>query len=314
MQENPLQVPQKVRRKAASLGESGRAWLNGLPRIVGELEREWRIAVGQAFRGGTEAFAAAARLADGRDAVLKIAIPGLDSDHREARVLRAAGGRGYARLIAADETRNAMLLERLGVQLHALGLSGDAQLEQICATLREAWMALPEGEIFTTGAEKAAGLARFIEWGWNAQGKPCAERTVALALDYAGRRRRAFDPAESVLVHGDAHAWNTLRAAGGSGYKFIDPDGVFAERAFDLAIPMREWGSAMPAGDPVRLGRDRCRLLAGLTGVAEQPVWEWGLIQCVANGLALTEIGFADAAAVEFGMADAWAAGPAPRW
>jgi streptomycin 6-kinase len=130
-----------------------------------------------------------------------------------------------------------------------------------------------------------------------------------LALAYAERRRRAFDPARSVLVHGDAHQWNTLCAPGGAtGFKFIDPDGAFAERAFDLAIPMREWGGTMPDGDPIQLGRHRRRLLTRLTGVEEQPIWEWSLIQCVWNGLKLKQIGFDDAASVEFAMADAWSA------
>jgi streptomycin 6-kinase len=146
MHKNPLRVLEKVRRKAESLGERGCAWLNDLPRCIAEVERDWKITVGRPFRGGTEAFTAEARMEDGRDVVLKIAIPGLDPARQELRVLRAAGGSGYARLIAADGMSNAMLLERLGAQLHELGLPADTQMEWICATLREAWMAPPGGE------------------------------------------------------------------------------------------------------------------------------------------------------------------------
>ena len=200
-----------------------------------------------------------------------------------------------------------MLLERLGPQLQELGLPPDRQIEIICATLHEAWMPLPDGPAFATGAEKAVELAQIIESNWSALGKPCSERTIDLALSYAERRRLAFDPAQSVLVHGDAHQWNVLRVPDTTdGFKFIDPDGVFAERAFDLAIPMREWGSVLPDGDLLRLGRHRCRLLADLTGVDEQPIWEWSLVQCVSNGLLLKQIGFDDPASVEFAMADAW--------
>ena len=36
---------------------------------------------------------------------------------------------------------------------------------------------------------------------------------------------------------------NTLRAPSSTtGFKFVDPDGTFAERAFDLAVPMRMGG------------------------------------------------------------------------
>ena len=165
------------------------------------------------------------------------------------------------------------------------------------------------GIVFATGADRAAELARIIESLWGALGRPCSERAVDVALTYAERRRRAFDPAQSVLVHGDAHQWNTLSAPGSrTGFKLIDPDGAFAERAFDLAISMREWGSVTPTGDPLQLGRDRCRMLAEFTGVEQQLNWEWGVIQCVSNGLLLPQIGMQETAAVAFAMVDAWAA------
>lgn len=304
---SPL-VPEKVLRNAALLGEAGRAWLAGLPRRIAEIERSWAIEVGQPSRRASEAFVAEARTLDGQDVVLKIGIPGVDPTRQELRTLRAAEGRGYARLIRADEAENAMLLERLGAQLHELGLSADRQIEIICATLREAWMPHPEGQTFATGAEKASELGQIIEANWSVLGRPCSERTIDVALAYAERRRLAFDPARSVLVHGDAHQWNTLSAPGcATGFKFVDPDGGFAERAFDLAIPMREWGNDMPAGDCLWLGRHRCGLLAELSGVEQQAIWEWGVIQCVSNGLLLQRIGLEAPASVSLAMADAWA-------
>jgi streptomycin 6-kinase len=308
MQDIPLQIPEKIRRRAELLGEAGHLWLAYLPQHIAEIEHRWAIKVGQPFRNGTEAFVAEARTNDGQDVVLKMVIPGIDPAHQELRILRAAKGRGYAKLIRADDGENIMLLEKLGSQLHELGLPSERQIEIICATLRGAWMQLPDFETFATGAEKAVELAQIIEANWSALGKPCSERTADLALSYAERRRLAFDPAQSLLVHGDAHQWNLLGASGSvSGFKFIDPDGVFSERAFDLAIPMREWGSVLPDGDLLRLGRHRCRLLAEFTGVDEQSIWEWSLVQCVSNGLLLKQIGFDDPALVEFAMAEAWA-------
>ena len=113
-----------------------------------------------------------------------------------------------------------------------------------------------------------------------------------------------------MVVHGDAHEWNALTAScSTTGFKFVDPDGAIAERAFDLAIPMREWGSVIPEGDLLLLGRHRCSLLAGFTGVEHQPIWEWALMQCVSNGLVLRQMRLDAPASVEFAMADAWAAG-----
>ena len=82
------QLPEKVRRKAAPLGEPGLAWLAGLPAYIAEIERRWSIKVGQPFRRRTEAFVAEAQTLDGQDVVLKITIAGIDPTRQE---LRGAG-------------------------------------------------------------------------------------------------------------------------------------------------------------------------------------------------------------------------------
>ena len=202
-----------------------------------------------------------------------------------------------------------MLLERLGPQLQDFYFPEDRQIQIICATLREAWMAPPEGPPLATGADRAVELSRSIESHWSSLGSPYSERAIERALSYAERRRRAFDPARSVVVHGDAHQWNTLGAPSSTtGFKFVDPDGAFAERAFDLAIPMREWGSVIPKGDLSQLGRRRCSLLSQFSGVEHQPIWEWALIQCLPNGLSLQCLGLDDSASAQLVMADARAA------
>jgi streptomycin 6-kinase len=310
MQPRSLTVPDKVRRAAVSLGPPGRAWLRALPARIADIERRWGIRVGRSAADGSEAYVAEAVDDRGRDAMLKIKIPGSDPEGREARVLAAAGGRGYAALFRADEDGDTLLLERLGRQLYALGLPEDEQMEAICATLHEAWRAPAEEGRFPTGADKAARLGEMIRQASIAPAPPCSPRTLELALIFARRRRRAHDPRMSVLAHGDAHQWNTLRAPGSpTGFKFIDPDGVVAERAFDLAIPMREW-VRIPRGDPLELGRHRCLTLARSADVDAQAIWEWALIQCVSNGLSLREIGADAPATVQLAMADAWSAAP----
>jgi streptomycin 6-kinase len=304
-----MEIPEKVRRNAALSGESGHIWLADLSQQIAELERSWAIAVGQPMRRGSEAFVAEARTTDGLDAIVKIVVPGIDPMRQEMRILQAAHGVGYARLLRSDEVSNSMLLEKLGPQLSELHLTEDQQIQAISATLCEAWMSPAEGPPFPSGADKAIELAHTIQSQWDPLGRPCSERTIERALSYAERRRRAFNPALSVLAHGDAHQSNTLVAPDSpTGFKFVDPDGAFAERAFDLAIMMREWGSVMPRGDVVQLGSHRCNLLAKFTGAEHQPIWEWGLIQCAWNGLSLHRIGLDGPAAVSLAIADAWSA------
>jgi streptomycin 6-kinase len=309
MKNASIDIPDKVRRTALARGEDGLAWLSALGCLVAELEREWNLSVGRTFSGGTEAFVAEAVMVDGRQGVLKIAIPGLDPSGRELRTLLAANGRGYVQVLRHDAARGVMLLERLGPQLHELDLPLDRQIEIICATLQDAWRPLPEGLKLMSGAERARHLAAFIEASWPALGNPCSERAIDKAFCFAEVRREAFDPEHAVLAHGDAHAWNTLLVPGGDQrtFKFVDPDGLFIERGYDLGISMREWSAELLAGDPLELGRRRCHHLARLAGVEPEPIWQWGFIERIANGLLLKQKGLDGLAHESLAVADAWA-------
>jgi len=71
---------------------------------------------------------------------------------------------------------------------------------------------------------------------------------------------------------------------------------------------MREWGPELLAGDPLALGRRRCELLAELTGVAPEPIWQWGFIERTSSGLLLREPGLDDPAREFLSIAEAWTA------
>lgn len=301
-------VSENVRRRAGLLGEAGAAWLAQVDELADHLAREWGLVLGASLQGGTEALVLEATLADGRPAVLKLMLPGIDRHGGELATLRLAAGRGYAEVYQHDAARRAVLMERLGAQLHELGWPVAAQIEAICETLKVAWVRPADTSGLMTGAQKAETLARLISRRWEATGRPCAERTVEVALAFAEDRRRAYDPAAAVLAHGDPHAWNTLQVPGDPArFKFVDPDGLFAEPAYDLGIAMREWEGELLAGDPLALGRARCALLSRLTGVPEEPIWRWGFLERVSTGLLLKEMGLDSQAANFLAVADVWA-------
>lgn len=307
-----VDVPHAVRKKVRALGAPGRRWLRDLPGIVRALEREWEVTLGAPLAGGSAAYVIEATTAEGVPAVLKIHLPGYDDVTTEIRVLRIAAGRGYARLLRADEARGALLLERLGPPLSRLGFPIRTQIEIICATLAQAWVRAPEVATFPSGAAKAHWLRDFIVATWQALGRPCPEQVVEQALACGAARAAAFDPARAVLVHGDAHAGNTLAPFGGAGsatagFKCIDPDGLFAERAYDLGILMRGWIGDVPADDALRLGQERCAHLSELTGEDREAIWQWGFIERVSTGLLLLRTGNERAGHDFLRVAAAWA-------
>ena len=285
----PLEVPALVRQRALSNGSAGHRWLRELPDVVASLAERWHLELGPSLSGGTAAFVAAATDRSGHGCVLKVAMA-LDTEERDAfdrSVLahRLAGGRGCAQLLASDEVARAMVLERLGPNLDHLGMPEPALLRTIAATLRSFWRPVPEDCGLPSGADKAAWLAAFITMMWDELGRPCGRDVIDRAVGYCAERADAFDPSRAVLVHGDAHGWNTCTAGAGM-FKFIDPEGLRSEPAHDLGVPMREYNGSLLAGETSRLVRERADLLGRLCGVDPEPIWQWGFIERVSTGFA----------------------------
>jgi streptomycin 6-kinase len=181
--------------------------------------------------------------------------------------------------------------------MSGLGLPQPRRLEMLCDLAATVWRRTDAD--LPTGAQKAARLADGIRRRWAELGEPCARRTVEHALAAAESRRHAHDPARAVLLHGDVHQWNALRS--GAGFRLVDPDGVVAEPECDLGVLMREDPVELTAGDPW----DRVRLLAARTGTDPLAIWEWGVAERAATGLALTALGVQPVAAQMLAAADA---------
>ncbi|HUR76351.1 MAG TPA: aminoglycoside phosphotransferase family protein [Acidimicrobiales bacterium] len=283
-------------RKLAMLGEVGRAWYAALDETIDSFASEWGFSVGEVLGGGSHAFVAAVELAGGDAAVFKLVLPdmrGAGDAAKELRVMAAAQGHGYARLLTYDRGYRAMLMERLGAELDDSGLSVDEQVAVICETLTP-WPPPPVGLDIETGAEKADWLSRNIEQMWNEVAQPCSKAAIRQAQDFAAARIAAHDQTTAVLVHGDAHQSNVLMAPDGT-YRLIDPDPLIAEPAADLSVPMRDWNRELLAtGDVVSSVRARCRLIAELTGVHSQAIWEWGYMERVSTALYCHTLGITD--------------------
>jgi streptomycin 6-kinase len=283
-------------------------WIDELPERIAALESAWSLQAGPPYESATEAYVAPATLADGTAAVLKILLPwpGGPVNH-EPTVLRLAGGHGLVRLLRHDEAHEALLLEALGPPLDQLGLPTTRRHEIMCDTLTQVWRGTRDAPAIATlglpsGADKATWLADHITElaaTLDGAGTPAA---IDHALACADRRRRAHDFRRATLVHGDVHQWNTLRHPDG-GFRFVDPDGLFAEAEYDLGILMRE--DPDEPDDPARDDpRRRARWLADRTGLDEEAIWEWGVVERVSTGLAATAIGLQPVGAQMLKVAD----------
>jgi streptomycin 6-kinase len=256
--------------------KGGDGWLAGLPATIAALEHRWGITVGERLAGGTASYVATAVTAAGEPVVVKISVPGVDFG-REVRTLRAAGGRGYVRLLDADLDRNAALLEPLGGSLSGSGLPPERQLAVLADLLPLAW-AVPPDRLAPT--DKAAELAEFV-------GSFGRSAVVDEALRCAGRRSAAYAPDRCVVVHGDAAAANVLRRPG-DGWVFVDPDGFVGDPAYDRGVAVRDWcAELLAATNPRPLLRSYCLVLGG----DPDATWDWGFLERVSTGLYVASLG-----------------------
>ncbi|MEO9151256.1 MAG: aminoglycoside phosphotransferase family protein [Lapillicoccus sp.] len=253
------------------------------------------------FAGGVGPPALVVTRADGTAAVLKIAAPG-DLDV-QARVMVAAAGRGYARVLDWDASRGALLTERLGDTLWNETTPVEAQAMVILPVLRQSWgVPLTAGSPFVG---KAAGLlAVLADLGARyGAGHPDA---LAQAREYASELAGSERP--EVVCHGDPHPGNVLRR--GTGWALIDPDGFAGERAYDLGVVLRdacreiEGAEATATGSGGALLGEACRRLAALAAVDPERVWRWAYVERVTTGLYLQWHGCADEAARFLATAD----------
>ena len=277
-----IDLPQVIRNKANLAGAS--AWVDDLDDLVAELAREWSITIGRTYEGGTEAFVAEAVLDDGRPAVLKLLIPREgDAGEHEITTLALVNGDACPELLRCDVTRGAMLLERLGPSLFDLGVPLHERHEILCDVAQRVWRPAPDCGL-PTGSTKAAWLMEFITTTWEALNRTCSEQAIEYAIACGERRALAHDDETAVLVHGDVHQWNCLRAD--VGFKLVDPDGLLAEAEYDMGIVMRE--------DPLELlkgnAHDRAQWLAKRCDLDATAIWEWGVVERVSTGLLCTQV------------------------
>lgn len=269
--------------------------LDGLTGLLHDVSTQWSLVLGDVYTEGIGAPVIAVEAA-GEPAVLKIDRPGAALAAQVA-TLTAAGGRGYAAVLAADVERGAVLMERLGPSLASRRLPPDAQLDHLAATLRLAWeVPLPApaqsaapgvGGALLDKADQLSGIVRRFRtrddaerWG------PALDRADELARHLSASRGGI----PVVWCHGDPHQGNALQSNGIPRFKFVDPDGFGCEAEYDVGVTLRDFGRELLTRDAAsaRGWHDGlCEQAAAATGTDTERVRQWAFVERVTTGLYL---------------------------
>ena len=267
------------------IGPAADAWISAAPGAVPELAERWSLTLGYPFDAETTSYVVPGERADSTPVVLKLIYPHYPETPfaQEVAGLRMWDGRGIVRLLEADAEIGAQLLERATPGTSALELGESDALPIAAQVLLRMWSAPagPDPEIKTV-AEQARIWAGEIERDWNEAGEPyereLLDRTTS-TLRTLAHAVAARPVEELVLVHGDLHHGNVLRAER-EPWLAIDPKPMLGEREYDTRAPLCDRREALFASeDPsARLKRRLDVLLRALGDLDARRALEWAFV------------------------------------
>ena len=290
------------------------AWRDGLPALVDGLLDRWGLTAGAPFEpGGSSAWVAPVREADGAQRVLKVAWAH-DEARDEAAGMAAWQGRGAARVHRQEQQgqTSALLLERVwpGRPLAEL-LDWPRRDEIVAAVAQQLWV--PPAELVEAPAERVGAeevgtervgterVGRFrplaqmcARWADSAQQRadmgdsPLPAELVTYGLELFRELPRQWD-GEAVLLATDLHPGNVLVAEGdgtaadgahespdGRRWVLIDPKPYVGDPHYDLLQHM--------FNDPDRLRGQPVAFVERMAGLAGLDPWrlrQWLFARCV---------------------------------
>lgn len=259
-------------------GALGASWWQELPDLLESCAQRWSLTLLPPFDKLSYNYVAPAVRAGGGEAILKVGVPNPELSS-EIDALRHCDGRGSVRLLAADKSWGALLLERLRPGAMLVTVEDDEAATRIAAgVMQQLWRPPPEQHTFRSVADWAAGLERLREQFDGGTG-PFPPRLVAVAEGLFDELLSSMEP--PVVLHGDLHHYNIL-AAERRPWLAIDPKGITGEPAYEVGAWLRnplpqvaEWP------DLEQILDRRVAVFAEMLGFEQQRVLAWGVAQAV---------------------------------
>lgn len=261
----------------------GADWLDRLPLLASECAEEWKLRLGAPFEPATISLVVPATLQDDSAAVLKVGFPEPESAG-EPDALAAWEGRGAVRLLARDEDRSALLVERCVPGTPLWAEADEERANGIAAeVLHRIWRAPVADHRFRLLTDVAAEWEESIPAAWDRLGRPFEWSLLDLALSSL-RDLRSSQP-EVVILHQDLHSGNVL-AAQREPWLAIDPKPLVGERAFDAASLLRDRRAELVRDpQPVRSITRRLDLLSEALELDRERMRGWGVVHALAWGV-----------------------------
>jgi streptomycin 6-kinase len=251
-------------------GPSGAEWAGQAQRLMREQFARWHLEPDGPLRTGWTAVVAPV-VRDGERLVLKLVWPCVDTD-AEPLALRHWAGNGAVRLVAAEPSRGALLLERLDASRDLLGVDIDEACTVIGTLLGRLHRPAPPA------------LRRLGPWseGWLDElrrRESLPRRFVSRAVGLH-RELMSLPDSEAALLHGDLHFENVL-AGEREPWLAIDPQPIAGHPGFELHAVLRNRKEELGTGPAFRWSvRRRVELVCEAAGIDVDLARLWTIVRC----------------------------------
>lgn len=263
---------------------SGEEWIADLPGLLADLLQEWELEPIAPAMSGVCALVLPVRLLGSHreaagvsgEAVLKVSWP-----HPEAATehlaLQIWNGHGAVRLLRADPSRFALLLERL----HARDLSR-VGIDEACAVIGDLLVTLrrPPHPRVPSLAAYAERQAVHLHAAPPVIPRRYLDQAAALARELVTR-----PPTEDRLLHTDLHYTNIL-AAYRSPWLAIDPKPMAGDPAYEVAPALWNRADELGTGSQIRWAlRRRLEIICERASLDEGRARAWTIVREAANAV-----------------------------
>ena len=238
------------------------AWLEALPTLVAACASEWNL------RLETPVDTPVSLVIPAGDVVLKLNAPSHVEADTEGDALELWAGRAAVKLLARDDERRALLIERCvpGTRLWDAGVD---EIGVVAGLMPRLQVEVAAPHPFALLADEADRWAEDVPRRFAQSGSPFERDLLDLALDVC----RTADRTARYLVNQDLHGGNVLSAER-EPWLVIDPKPLVGERELEASGLLRNADSVSRWLDAlVDLGLDRER--ARGWGVAHNLAWAW---------------------------------------
>ncbi|TXK85020.1 aminoglycoside phosphotransferase family protein [Paenibacillus sp. N3.4] len=211
--------------------EKAESWLDTFDQFLVECEKRWDMEIMPHFDLSYH-FVAPARLKDGTEIVVKLAVPNKEFN-AEVEALTLFNGKGMVKIIDVDLAKGILILERLLPGETLASLDSDEEATLIAAqVMKNLWIPAPFSSGIPTALQREKNLEDIVKLCEDSLG-PITKEILQEALGIFQEMNKM--PATPYLLHGDLHHYNILSAdREREPWLAIDPKGLIGDKEYDV--------------------------------------------------------------------------------